>query len=423
LFAQNMHQSMWKGVLLVTGLLLLLGSGCSRDESQEDSAAGTHTTGASGQAPKADLDAALKKSFRESDAPGVVAAVQTPQYTWVRALGVADRASKEPMTPDMHHRIGSVTKTYTATLLLQAADKGLLSLDDKIDRYVKGVPNGDKITLRQMADMTSGIASYTADDQWVKEWSSDPTRVWAPEELARIGIKESPLFGPGSGWFYSNTNYVLLGLVLEKVTGKPIGDLYREQIIEPLSLKNTSFPDPADSSIPEPHAQGYTLQGQSSGEKPTDSTDWSPSEAWTAGQMISTVDDLLVYGRALGTGKGLLPPEQQSERLGSFVSDVPPLNQPPLKGDLAYGIGLGKDHGWIGHNGEIPGYNTYLFYHPDLDAVVVVEVNSDISSGKCPKDVPTMSEWPRGVPCDSPADRIFRALAEALGKPSPSPPE
>jgi D-alanyl-D-alanine carboxypeptidase len=138
--------------------------------------------------------------------------------------------------------------------------------------------------------------------------------------------------------------------------------------------------------------------------------------------MISTVDDLLVYGRALGTGKGLLSAEQQSERLDSFVSDVPPLNQPPLKGDLAYGIGLGKDHGWVGHNGEIPGYNTYLFYHPDLDAVVV-EVNSDISSDKCPKDVPTMNEWPRAIPCELPADRIFEALAEALGKPAPSPPE
>jgi CubicO group peptidase (beta-lactamase class C family) len=98
----------------------------------------------------------------------------------------------------------------------------------------------------------------------------------------------------------------------------------------------------------------------------------------------------------LGTGKGLLSPEQQSVRLDSFVSDVPPLNQPPLKGDLAYGIGLGKDHGWLGHNGEIPGYNTYLFYNPDLDAVVVVLVNSDISSGKCPKDVPIMKDC-RGI--------------------------
>jgi D-alanyl-D-alanine carboxypeptidase len=422
LFVQNMHRSIWKGVLLLTGLVLLLGSGCSGgDGSKGDSAAGTHTNGGGEQATTADLDATLKKPFKESDAPGVVAAVQTPQYTWVRALGVADRASGEPMTPEVHHRIGSVTKTFTATLLLKAADKGLLSLDDTKDQYVKGVSNGDKITLRQMADMTSGIASYTEDKQWVSEWLSDPTRVWKPEELAQIGIKESPLFEPGTGWFYSNTNYVLLGLVLEQVTGRPVGELYSKWIIKPLHLKETSFPG-ADSALPKPYDHGYTLQGKSSGSKPIDSTDWSPSEAWTAGEMISTVDDLLVYGRALGTGKGLLSPGQQAERLDSFVSNVPPLNQPPLEGDLAYGIGLGKDHGWIGHNGEIPGYNTYLFYHPELDAVVV-EVNSDISSGKCPKDVPTMNEWPRAIPCELPADRIFEALAEALGKPSPSPPE
>src|SRR5215203_5398916 len=421
--AQNTYQRVWKVGIFVTGLVILLGIRCGGGDGRKgDSAAGTHTNGGGEQASTADLDAALEKSFRESDAPGVVAAVQTPQYTWVRALGVADRASGEPLTPEVHHRIGSVTKTFTATLLLKAADEGLLSLDDTIDRYVKGVPNGDKITLRQMSDITSGIASYTEDDQWVKEWSSDRHRVWKPEELAQIGIKESPLFEPGTEWFYSNTNYVLLGLVLEQVTGKPIGDLYREQIIEPLGLKNTSFPDQADSSIPEPHAQGYTLQGQSDGE-PADVTDWNPSWAWTAGSMISTVEDLLIYGRALGTGKGLLSPEQQSERLDSFVSDLPPLNQPPWKGDLAYGIGLGKDHGWVGHNGEIPGFNTYLLYHPELDAVVAVEVNNDISSGKCPKTTPTMSELPQSVPCELPADRIFEALADALGKPAPSPPE
>src|SRR5215210_3022148 len=230
MFARGMRQRIWMRGIFVAGLLLLLGSGCGGGGGgQEDPAADTTTTGGSEQPSEAALDSALEKSFEESGAPGVVAAVQTPEYTWVGALGVADRASGEPMTPDVHHRIGSVTKTFTATLLLQAAGEGLLSLDDTIDRYVKGVPNGDKITLRQMADMTSGIASYTEDDQWVKEWSSDPHRVWKPEEVAQAGIKESPLFEPGTEWFYSNTNYVLLGLVLEQVTGKPIGDLYREQ--------------------------------------------------------------------------------------------------------------------------------------------------------------------------------------------------
>ena len=165
MFIRSMHLSAWKAALLLIGSVLLLGSGCGGgDGSKEGSAAGNHSNKSGEQATKADLDAALKKSFQESDAPGVVAAVQTPRYTWVQARGVADRAGGRPMTPEVHHRIGSVTKTFTATLLLKAADEGLLSLDDTIDQYVKGVPNGGEITLRQMADMTSGIASYTESD-------------------------------------------------------------------------------------------------------------------------------------------------------------------------------------------------------------------------------------------------------------------
>src|SRR3954452_20124911 len=137
-------------------LVLVLVSGCGGGSGQENTPADTTTAGEGEQTSEDALDAALEKSFQESEAPGVVAAVQTPEYTWIRALGVADRASEEPMAPDVHHRIGSVTKTFTGTLLLQAEAEGLLSLDDTIDRYVDGVPNGDKITLSQMADMTSG---------------------------------------------------------------------------------------------------------------------------------------------------------------------------------------------------------------------------------------------------------------------------
>ena len=237
----------------------------------------------------------------------------------------------------------------------------------------------------------------------------------------QIGLKDSPLFDPGTQWQYSNTNYILLGLVLEQVTGETIGQLYRERIIEPLGLQGTSFPDLAHSSLPDPHDQGYTLKGQSPGGEPLDTTDWNFSFAWTAGEVISTVEDLLAYGRAMGTGEGLLSPEQQAERLDSFIRDLPPFNQPPLNGEAGYGIGLTYDRGWIGHGGEIDGYTTQLFYHPELDAVVAVEVNSDISSGDCPEDRPTMEEGPYDVPCAGPADRIFRELAEALGKPAPAP--
>ena len=400
----------------MAALAFLLTSGCGgggggqEEEQAEEEQASEENVLESQDA----LNAALENSFEESGAPGVVAAVQTPEDTWVGTLGVADLASEEPMTADVHQRIGSVNKTFTVSLLLQAAAEGLLSLDDTIDQYYEEVPNGDEITLRQMANMTSGIASYTFNEQWQNELFSNPQRVWRPEEVVQIGIADSPAFDPGTEFQYSNTNTVLLGLVLEQVSGKPVGDLYREGIIEPLGLRGTSFPNAADSSLPEPHPQGYTLQGQDDGE-PLNATDWNPSWGWTAGAMISTVEDLLVYGRALGTGEGLLPPEQQAERLNSFLSE----DLPPNSADRAYGLGLGREYGWLGHTGELPGFNTAVYHHPELDATVVVEVNSDIPSGDCPDDRPTMTDSPHDIPCADPAVRIFRALAEALGQPVP----
>jgi D-alanyl-D-alanine carboxypeptidase len=152
--------------------VLLVGAERSKVEASPsahgaDSSTIAHQQGYKQQGHKGSLDPALQKSleaafeesFQQSGVPGAVAAVRTPEGTWVSTLGVADKASEKPMRADMHHRIGSVTKTFTATLLLKAADEGLLSLDDTIDQYVKGVPNGDEITLRQMATMSSGIAS------------------------------------------------------------------------------------------------------------------------------------------------------------------------------------------------------------------------------------------------------------------------
>jgi D-alanyl-D-alanine carboxypeptidase len=166
-----------------------------------------------------------------------------------------------------------------------------------------------------MADMTSGIANYSEDDQWEDEQISDPYQVWKPEQLVQIGLKDSPLFDPGTEWHYSNTNTLLLGLVLEQVSGESIGELYGQRIIEPLRLQGTSFPTGADTSLLDPHAQGYTLEGQSSGAEPIDATDWNASWTGAAGEIISTVDDLLSYGRALGTGKVCSP--QHSRTSGS----------------------------------------------------------------------------------------------------------
>ena len=360
------------------------------------------------------LDAAVRAGLAAASTPGAVVAVQTPRGRWVKAFGIADVRSKAPMRPDLHQRIGSVTKTFTGALLMQLVGEGRLSLDDKVDEYVRGVPNGDTITLRQLADMTSGVASYTKNPAFVNAWLSHPRRRWKPSELLKLGLAVSPDFKPGTAFEYSNTNYVLLGMVIEQVERKTIGVVLRKRIIDPLKLRGTIWPAGL-RALPAPHAQGYTLQGQSSN-MPADATSWSPSVEWTAGELISTVDDLLVYGRATATGAGLLPPAQQRERLHSFNPKVPPESP-----KLSYGIGLVNDNGWIGHTGSVPGFTTTVYYHPGLHATVIVEANSDIASGNCPGQQ-TLAPNPTSEPCANPADRIMDAVAQTLGRPYTLPP-
>ena len=302
-----------------------------------------------------------------------------------------------------YHRIGSVTKTFTGTIIAQLAADGELNLDDPISDYVDGVPNGSAVTIRMLADMRSGVPSYTADESFQEAYFADPYTVWNPDDLLRIGIASEPLFDPGTQFNYSNTNTILLGKVIEKITEKSFQDVLQSRILTPLGLDQTSFPG-ASPAFPEPHAQGFTLQSpDATPATPVNATDWNPSWGWTAGVMISTTKDLLVYGRALGTGQGLLPPQAQLDRLASF--------NPAESG---YGFALGCDGGWVGHTGELPGYNTTTFYHTATDTTVVVFANSDIPSGSCAEDKPTLADNPTDATCMDPAVRIFTAVSTAL---------
>jgi len=350
----------------------------------------------------AKLDAAARAALPHTAAPGVIVGVVTPSGTWKAAYGVADPAAGTAMTVDTHTRIGSVTKTFTGTAVMQLAEAGKLSLDDTIQKYVSGIPNGDRITLRQLADMTSGIASYTRSAKFQDVLFSKPETIFTPKELLAIGVAESPLFEPGASFDYSNTNTILLGMVIEQVTGKPVGQVFKELIFDPLKLENTSWPgDSVD--MPKPYAQGFTLQGDfAKPDAPSNATHWNPSWGWTAGELISAMDDLLIYARALGTGHGLLGEASQRERL-------------TFPGPAGYGIGVGCVAGWFGHTGELPGYNTTLYYHADTDMTVVVQTNSDIASGDCKET--TLTDDPRDTECSSPATRVFVAISKALEKP------
>ena len=350
----------------------------------------------------AKLDEAARSSFKEAAAPGAIVGVRTPQGTWTAAYGKADPIAGTPMEVGMHTRIGSVTKTFTGTIIMQLAEAGKLSLDDPIEKYVPGVPNGSRISLRMLADMTSGIASYTRSTKFTDIYFAKPETVFTPDRLLAIGISKSPIFEPGVRFDYSNTNTILLGMVIEKVTGEHIGDVYKKMVFHPLGLRNTSWPGEA-TEMPAPYAQGFTLQGDyAKPDAPSNATHWNPAWGWTAGELISTMPDLLIYGRALGTGQGLLGHAAQAERLQSFPSPA------------GYGIAIGCIDGWVGHTGELPGYNTSVFYDTTTDATVVVQANSDIASGACPES-PVPTDDPRDAVCSSPATRIFVALSTALG--------
>lgn len=376
-------------------------AGCVADPARTIAAKpGAKTMSALPAETVAKLDAAAAKAFALGAAPGAVVGVRTPEGTWTKAYGAADRAGT-PMQVGMHTRIASLTKMYTATIVLQLAQEGKLKLDDTIAKYVDGIPNGDAITLTQLADMTSGVASYTMNDALLQKYFADPTAVYTPEEVIEAGAAVSPLFPPGKGFAYSNTNTVLLGTVIEKVTGEDVGRLMQTRIFDPLHLGNTSWPG-TSAALPEPYARGYTLNGNTATpDAPTDSTDWNPSWSFTAGEIISDIDDLLTMGRALGTGQGLVDPATQTLRLTSFS-------------EIGYGFGLSCSQGWVGHTGDLSGYNTSLFYDTATDTTVAVQTNSDIASGGCTTS-PTLTDDPGDAICQTPAVRLLVALTGELG--------
>ncbi|MEU8773328.1 serine hydrolase domain-containing protein [Streptomyces sp. NPDC048606] len=309
----------------------------------------------------AKLDAAIAKTLRETKVPGAVVGLWAPgKGSYVKTFGVSDKATKAPMATDMNFRIGSETKTFTVTALLQLVDQGKVGLDDPIGKYVAGVPNGDRITLRELAGMRSGLYNYSEDPDFDKALLAGQT--FTPQQLLDYSFKHGVQFAPDAEFEYSNTNLILLGLVIEKITGRPLRQVINEDVVKPAGLRHTLFPTGAE--YPRPHPQGYTDDGG----KSVDATDWDPSWAWAAGAMISDLEDLRSWAKTLATGT-LLKPATQAQRLA-----VKPIGGIPGAG---YGLGIFDVQGWIGHNGSLPGYESLTVYLPQERATMVVLLNTD----------------------------------------------
>jgi D-alanyl-D-alanine carboxypeptidase len=327
---------------------------------------------------------ALDQAVANPKVPGAIVGVWVPgRGTWIHAAGLADRATKRPVQVGDYTRIGSITKMFVGTLILQLVGEGKLGLDDPIQRWAPQVPNAQRITVRELLNMSSGLYNYSEDKQWDRQ-AFAPTgqvlaRQWAPEQLVQVAIRHKPYFPPGQGYHYSNTNTVLLGMIIEQITGRPVKDVLRTRILQPLGLRHTVFPTTA--AIPSPHLHGYSVEG---GPLTEVNTTANMSWSWTAGAMISTLADLHTWAQAVGTGR-LLSPALQKQRLAWSPPSVAFFRQRGVPG--GYGLGIAKLLGFIGHTGELPGFNTDAWYLPALNATVVVIANSSAPvQGRAPAD-------------------------------------
>ncbi len=286
---------------------------------------------------------ALLDELVVNGASGVVARVDDGTHSWRLASGAARLEPPQVMRPGARFRVGSITKSFVATVALQLVGESKLRLDDTVDRWLPGqVPNGGAITLRMLLNHTSGVFDYTSDEAF---WQRDLTLPVTPYELIEFAVAHPPTFAPGTGWSYSNTGYVIAGLMIEAAAGQDVERLVRQRILRPLRLNGTTFPR-LNPDITGYHAHGYQLPA-SPGADYTDVTLFAPSLAWTAGAIISTADDLHRFYAALLGGRLL-----RSDLLQEMLTAVPVL---PVFG---YGLGMMTERhacGTVwGHNGASP---------------------------------------------------------------------
>ncbi|MGW3668083.1 serine hydrolase domain-containing protein [Streptomyces sp. NPDC005141] len=293
--------------------------------------------------------------------PGVTATAGDRRGAWSATAGVGDLRTGAPRSAADRYRVGSITKTFVSTVLLQLEAEGRLSLDDTVDEWLPGVVRGNGndgtgITLRRLLNHTSGIFDYTADEDFVRTYFLKDGFLRhrydtsTPEQLVAIALSHKPDFAPGTSWNYSNTNYVLAGMVIEKVTGHSYASQIRERIIKPLGLHATSVPG-TRVTLPRPSSRAYSKLAETTTGPTYDVTTLNPSLASSAGEMISDNADLNRFYTALLRGR-LLPREQLKEMKTTVEVDGIP--------NAGYGLGLIDRelscgvHVW-GHDGGIHG--------------------------------------------------------------------
>jgi len=311
---------------------------------------------------KAQLEQAADKVFLQSAAPGIIALVSIEGYDdLIIKRGVSDIVSKEPMNETNHFRIASNTKPFTGEAVLMLVDEGKINLDSSISYYLPqyNIPNGNKITVRMLGRMRSGLYNYSDDPGlWTTFEASNFIMTFPPDSLLTIAFRHPPNFAPDSGYEYCNTGIVLLGLLIEKVTGKPANEVIYEKIIKPLKLNNTYWG--STFFLTAPYCKGYNSDFLGA---LTDVTNWNPSWGYTAGQLVSNIADMKAWAKLDAEGI-FLSDKMKAERFNF--------------GPEGYGFCIERvGNNWVGHPGIIFGFNSQIFYNAAKKTTLVIYSNTD----------------------------------------------
>ncbi len=330
------------------------------------------------QGPDAEeVAAATKRTMEKYHLKAVLARV-TKSTEEMATVAMGESMTGVPATADMHFRNGAVAISYLGTVLLQLVDEGKVGLDDTIDRWLPKALASDRITLRMLISCTSGYHDYVAAKSFVDAIEKDPFRAWTTEEQLAYVAGKPLLYKPGTNWSYAHTNFVILGEALSSITGKPVDQLIRERIVEPLGMKGTQSHQTA--VIPEPVLHAYTKERGTY----EDSTFWDPS--WTLAKgsvMITDIYDLATSARAIGTGK-LVSEKSHKEQVGSSLVGLGGPTKTCPEGvcmkqtsGFHYGIGTFIVGGWILQNPSFYGWGALQAYLPEKDLAIAASATLD----------------------------------------------
>jgi D-alanyl-D-alanine carboxypeptidase len=353
-------------------------AGCGGKDQVRESTSGStseSTVGQKSATPKQgsgaeEVVAAAKRAMEKYHLKAVLARV-TKGTEEVATVAMGESMTGVPATADMHFRNGAVAISYLGTVLLQLVDEGKVALDDTIDRWLPKALASEKVTLRMLINSTSGYPDYVAQKSFDDAVNKDPFRAWTTEEQLSYVADKPLLYEPGTNWSYAHTNFVRLGEALSAITGKPVEELIRKRIVEPLDMRGTQSHQTA--VIPEPVLHAYTKERGTY----EDSTFWDPS--WTLAKgsvMITDIHDLATSARAIGTGK-LVSEKSHKEQVGSSLVGLGgPTKKCPENvcakqtSSFHYGLGTFIVGGWVLQNPSFYGWGALQAYLPEKDLAI-----------------------------------------------------